>query len=246
MASEIVRAAISSVPSLPECAVNTPKTISTCDKAQQLITAVAKEENLDIFDTFADALLLKLHKPLTVARATCSSKSVSLVREKMWIEYQDMRSTTLVALWDKFFVDINCTHLKDHMLIQLINQLLFESIITEQFTKPKSIQPCQEHSLSGDEQNILRYACGFVPMRLIHRFSKQQGCKAASFVECLSHMAVDGPQSSFHDYTREWTIITNRGGLYEVNDCAFQLFVTIELALGEKLKAHLQQDATAV
>ena len=32
----------------------------------------------------------------------------------------------------------------------------------------------------------------------------------------------------------------------EVNDCAFQLFVTIHLALGENLKAHLQQDATAV
>ena len=54
-------------------------------------------------------------------------------------------------------------------------------------------------------------------------------------------MVVDGPQSLFHDYTREWTMITNQGGLYEVNDCAFQLFAVIELALGEKLKAHLQR-----
>ena len=28
--------------------------------------------------------------------------------------------------------------------------------------------------------------------------------KAASFVECLSHMAVDGPGDSFMDYTKEW------------------------------------------
>ncbi len=83
-------------------------------------------------------------------------------------------------------------------------------------------------------------------MSLIRRFSKQQGDKAALFVECLSHMAIAGPESSFLEYTREWMKIVNRGGLFEVNDGAYHLFVSIELALCDKLKEHLQKCATAM
>ena len=32
-----------------------------------------------------------------------------------------------------------------------------------------------------------------------------------------------------------------RGGLFEMHDGAFQLFVSIELALGDKLREHLQR-----
>lgn len=64
-------------------------------------------------------------------------------------------------------------------------------------------------------------------------------------MERLSHMAVAGPESSFLEYTKEWIKIVNRGGggLFEVNDSTFHLFVSVELVLGEKLKEHLHRSA---
>ena len=41
-----------------------------------------------------------------------------------------------------------------------------------------------------DEKNIVMYACGFVPAKLIKRYKKLKGSKYASFVECLMHMSV--------------------------------------------------------
>ena len=40
-------------------------------------------------------------------------------------------------------------------------------------------------NLSKDEENIIRYACGYVGMKLYNRFVKQPGEKAAAFVECI-------------------------------------------------------------
>ena len=69
---------------------------------------------------------------------------------------------------------------------------------------------------------MLRYASGYVPMKLM-RFAKQRSNKAASFVECLSHMAIDGPESSLEDYTTQWVKIVNRGGPFEISDSAYNL-----------------------
>ena len=44
------------------------------------------------------------------------------------------------------------------------------------------------------------WVCGDEATR---RFIKQHGNKAAEFVECIDHMHVVGPASSFLDYTRE-------------------------------------------
>ena len=84
--------------------------------------------------------------------------------------------------------------------------MLFEGCVKECFAVQKNLGPikAQARSLLFDEQNILQYACGFVSMHLICHFRKQHGDKAAYFVECFSHMAVNSPESSFLDYTREW------------------------------------------
>ena len=78
-------------------------------------------------------------------------------------------------------------------------------------TPDKAITPT---SMTIDEEKIIRYVCGFVGMKLHDRFIKQHGNKAAEFVECIDHMHVVGPASSFLDYTREWVDKVNRGGLF--------------------------------
>ena len=62
-----------------------------------------------------------------------------------------------------------------------------------------------------DEQNVIRHACGYVAMRLLQQHKHVPGDKAATFVECLSHMAVEGPEDSLLSYTQEWVQKINRG-----------------------------------
>ena len=82
-------------------------------------------------------------------------------------------------------------------------------------------------------------------MKLSHRFKKQQGKKAAIFVECLANMSVEGPESSLLDYTKEWMARINRGGLFDISDEGYSLFVAIELALRDKLTQHLHHSAVS-
>ena len=62
-------------------------------------------------------------------------------------------------------------------------------------TPDKAITPT---SMTIDEANIIRYACGFVGMKLHDCFIKQHGNKA---VECIDHMHVVGPALSFLGWT---------------------------------------------
>ena len=199
MASGVVRAAISSVPFLPECTIDTSRTSAVRKAVKDLLEAIIKEENLDKFHSFSETLLSTLKTPLCNSKARCSSLSFPLVREKMLMEFHELRSTTLITMWNNFLADISCSNIKDLMLPQLVNQTLFVNYVKECFAVQSNLGASKPHthSLSTDEENILQYACRFVPMRLILCFSKQPGDKAASFVECLSHMAVSGPESSF-------------------------------------------------
>ena len=62
------------------------------------------------------------------------------------------------------------------------------------------------------EEEAVRHAAGYVSMKLKKKFMTKNTTKAANFVECLTHMAVDGEESSFLMYTQTWMKIVNRGG----------------------------------
>ena len=99
--------------------------------------------------------------------------------------------------------------------MELVNETYFENLIKHKYaTSP--VEAVTPPSLTKDEENIIRYACGYVGMKLHDRFIKQDGSKAAQFVECIDSMHVVGPASSFLDYTREWIDKVNRGGLFNV------------------------------
>ena len=123
---------------------------------------------------------------------------------------------------------------------QHVNQTLFESLLKSHTPVSQSSAVCpasQLPTLSSDEENIIRYAAGYVPMKLMKKYEKQSSSVAVEYVECLSSMAVNGEESSLEDYTLEWTRKVNRGGLFEVNDETFRLFREIEI----KMVWHLME-----
>ena len=50
----------------------------------------------------------------------------------------------------------------------------------------------------------------------------------------LDRLAVNGTDSSFLEYTKAWTKAINRGGLFQVNDSAYQFFLDLEAKVRHK------------
>ena len=100
-------------------------------------------------------------------------------------------------------------------------QLLCQ-VLEEEMSTPA---PLKQVSMSSEEENAVRYASGFVPMRLMQKY---KNIKAAQFVDCLSHMALsssdEDEESSYYEYTKTWIDIVNRGGLFCVNEKTFLFF----------------------
>ena len=86
-------------------------------------------------------------------------------------------------------------------------------------------------SLSTDEENIIRYVAGYVPLKIMKNYEKLSSKTAAECTECLMGMAVNGDDSSLNAYTAEWTKLVNRGGLFEINDLCFELFREVEVQI---------------
>lgn len=128
--------------------------------------------------------------------------------------------------------------------LQTINRLIFNELLVQHFSvvgdtpEPKSTSSAWA-SMTVDEEEAVRYAAGYVSMKLKKHFMKKSTSKAANFVECLTHMAVDGEEASFLQYTQTWTKLVGRGGLFEVSDTTFLFFKSIEVQIQRLLPEHL-------
>jgi hypothetical protein len=74
------------------------------------------------------------------------------------------------------------------------------------------------------EQNAIRYVGGSVIRKLNSKWRHDNVTK-----ECLKEFLHDGGAEDHEDSTEEWLQITNRGGLYCINDIAFELFIEVEI-----------------
>jgi len=59
-------------------------------------------------------------------------------------------------------------------------------------------------------------------------------------VECLSSMAVSGPETSLQDYTTGWMKKVNCGRLFCANERAYEFFHEIECVVRLQLPQHLK------
>ena len=126
--------------------------------------------------------------------------------------------------------------------MELINEGILEYIIKKHFPLFDAMNTTEtvecSTRMTTDEENILRYACSYVGMKLKQKFLRMLGEKAEKFVKCLNKMQIDGPASSFLEYTVEWATRVNRGGLFELSDDAYYLFAAIDTSIS-RLSDHL-------
>ena len=104
------------------------------------------------------------------------------------------------------------------LLLQSINRRIFEQLLIEHFseTTSTSLSSAEKRAsaMNAEEENALCYVGGYVALKLLHKYEKEDGEKLVQFLECLSSMAVVGNESSFYNYTKEWISLIDRGGLF--------------------------------
>ena len=95
-----------------------------------------------------------------------------------------------------------------------VNRHLFNILLLE--TKSSSSLPSETTPvvMSSEEENAVRYASGYVAMKLMKEFMKKDTESAAQSVECLSHMAVEGEEADFYAYTSEWVKTVAEGDCF--------------------------------
>lgn len=202
-------------------------------QAKQLIDKISDECNLDCFEEFSQKLIACLERTYSGAAEGCASN----YKVQLWSQFHVKRLTTLCDMWRQFLDSLKFD--VDPLVQQFVNQELYSSIIKSRCGCHRTIVG-KSASMSIEEENIVRYAAGFVPFALLKRYERNVSTSSAFFVECLSGMAVTGEESSFLEYTRDWISKVNRGGLFEINDTAFSLFREIELAMRDRLGSILK------
>ena len=165
----------------------------------------------------------------------CKLKSF---QEKSLIEFQKLKLTSLPLIWHSFASELGLPPVNPFQQ-QSVNRELFQKLLVDAakscsgsvVARPRTVRT----HLSVEEENAVRYASGYVTMKLLNKFKSKSG--TALFVDSLCNMAVNTNKddSSFYDYTLEWMMGINRGGLFCVNEPTFCLFKAIELKTQELL-----------
>ena len=124
---------------------------------------------------------------------------------------------------------------------QRVNQKLYESLLSRSLPPlSSSSQPQPRTILSEEELNIVRYAAGYVPHKLLKKHNKSDSVKSVNFAKCLIKMAISGDETNLLQYTVTWTKLINRGNLFEISDSTFLFFQQVELLVQNKLQFALQ------
>ena len=175
-----------------------------------------------------------------------SAEPLPLKRAALWSKFHRLRVEMLPRVWREFLCNVDES--LDVLIQQYVNQKVFEDIITARFGCVSSIKS-RTATLTSDEENIIRYAAGYVPFSLLKKHKKSSSALSSAYIDCLIGLSVcsaDDDDSdgtgvvSLMNYTLEWMKRVNRGGLFEVSDKAFLLFREIELTTRDALMSSLQ------
>ena len=240
MATGIVRAAIlSTIDKTPSLS---PRSSKMKEKAQEIVAkASVGEIEMEAMDKFCLDILTYFRDKVSVANRC---KGYNRKREHLWSTFHKLRMDKhLLSLWNDLLSKL-CISVDDPLLEQSVYQEIFEIVIKEYFegatsSSCRSLPKCTIDNISTDELNVIRYACGYVAHKLLKRYEKKSGDVVQQYIICLGEMAVEGEGNDFLAYTRRWLELVNRGGLFPLNDEAFQFFVEIELCVRTYLPQHI-------
>lgn len=166
---------------------------------------------------------------------SCFAGSVNVSRDKELAQkqYLQCRMHKIPALWNEVHKALGIPQ-PDPLWTQTVSKLCFDAICTMKATSNESLQASSSarlNPLPADAENVIRYVAGYIPFKLLHKYRGVATADACTYVEFLEDLSVSGshPDGSFLDYTKEWSEMISRGGLFKVNDHAYRFFYELEV-----------------
>lgn len=160
--------------------------------------------------------------------------------EESLINFQKLKTERLPLIWQSLSTALKLPPVNPFQM-QAVNRHLFQEVLIH-YSSLSTVNaqpippPTPRTLLTIKDENAIRYAGGYVAMKLLN---KMKAANVSKFIECLSHMASSGEESSFNDYTLDWMTRIDQGGLMHINDTAFCFYRAIELKTHEHLSCHL-------
>ena len=176
MSSGVMKAALSSF--ITESTI--PESSIRGATAKEAVERFLGEEIVqDEFDRFTDRLFGTIEGNISTTISSNSSLTRHLLKEKVWTSFHKLRLKDLPDLWESYFKKISKERF-DPVVEQHTNSVIFEGILKTHI--PPMSYSATEIELSTDEENIIRYAAGYVPLNIMKKYEKQSSEIAA---ECI-------------------------------------------------------------
>ena len=154
--------ALVGLPSRKELLIESPRARCIKKFADELL-ATSQKEDTEIQAKFATELCTVLESAIEFSAPSTMTK----LREQLWIHYAGLINNTLPPLWNQFSESINCSvHTGQPLLMELINESIVDYLIKKAFPVLEVPRVTQSVELSKDEENILRYACGYIKAKV--------------------------------------------------------------------------------
>lgn len=143
-------------------------------------------------------------------------------------------------LWITFMkeMNVNQKYYDDPLLIQLICNHVFHSIIKLELpepTMPETLTP----TISLEEKNAVCYAAGYVLRSIKLKLSKSKSISdqiLVSFITTLHDNEENDDNGAPQEAYREWLRKVNRGGLFVIGDALYETFIAIKMVERKYLK----------
>ena len=148
-------------------------------------------------------------------------------REKMWSSFHMLRvSDPFKKLWHEF-LDLCCLE-KHPIFFQRISDLIFQELITKEFTVTTHDAPTVTSTtpITYEEANALRYVAGYVCRKVKQNIESSKHPFKGALLLCMMDMCDEDDDTSS---SADWLNAVDRGGLCRVSEATVMLFHEIEL-----------------
>ena len=131
---------------------------------------------------------------MLAAKLICMIESIFLYNmkaNKIFAVFHKLWSKELVTLWEEFGTAIGVK----------VDPLLYQRVSTTIYEKQYKFASCQDVSteppiLITDEENVVCFTAGYVPMKLLRKYMKSSSSSSACLIDCLAGTSIDGPEES--------------------------------------------------
>ncbi|XP_033110157.1 uncharacterized protein LOC117111335 [Anneissia japonica] len=227
-AVQYVKAALQAIPEKSVFKKNYPNAVAAREIVRQILCINDQSE----FEQFSKCTVNELFHCLQSG----ATKYLSVEADnEVWRSFH-LYKIKSIGSWQRFLTGSNIEFdvipanlVLQEVLLDVMVVLMRENHLvnaTDDSAEPSSL------TLTKDEEQVLRYAAGYIPHALLKHYSKLKGnAVAEKLSELLKKWRGEGDisASSFLLYTKEWTDRQNRGGLFPVSDKLFLFFRELEV-----------------